>query len=113
MDPDILMDDFAIFNTVLSDADITARWDQSLTARIASSLEPNLAIFYNFNTPGVAGGTVVRAAHSSARRLVGLSPRLTLLTSISLPSPANTDQPRHRRHHRRHDAGPPQARHRR
>eukprot|EP00966_Prymnesium_polylepis_P066406 1541562-Prymnesium_polylepis.1 len=39
------MDDVAIFATALTDAEITARWDQSLTDRLGSSLEPNLIFF--------------------------------------------------------------------
>ena len=83
-----------MFNSALSAADITARWDQSLTSRIASSLEPNLAIFYNFNTPAVAGGTVVRArVLESMSCLLSVSPRAWCCRINRTPAPPRMRRP--------------------
>jgi hypothetical protein len=57
--PDILIDDLAFFRGALSEADMAARWDQSLTARLAAGLEPQLVLFYNFNDPQIQGGIEV------------------------------------------------------
>ena len=66
MSPDCLMDDWAMFSGALTAAEVAERWDKSLTARLAANLEPNLAIFYNFNDqlPPV-GGTMVRLRQSN------------------------------------------------
>ena len=49
------IDDFAMWNRALTDAEVAARWSVSLTNEIAAGNEPDLAIFYNFND-----GTAVR-----------------------------------------------------
>ncbi len=62
----MLMDDWAMFSGALTAAEIAERWDKSLTARLAANLEPNLAIFYNFNDPlPPVGGTMVRLRQSN------------------------------------------------
>ena len=45
------VDDVAIFAGALTAAELAARWDQSLTDRAASGLEPDLVLFWNFNDP--------------------------------------------------------------
>ena len=66
MSPDMLMDDWAMFSGALTAVEIAERWDKSLTARLAANLEPNLAIFYNFNDPlPPVGGTMVRLRQSN------------------------------------------------
>ena len=43
------VDDLGFFGGVLSDADVQARWNESLSNRLAEGLEPNLILFWNFN----------------------------------------------------------------
>ena len=52
------LDDVAIFAEALTDAEIAARWNQSLTARLAASQEPNLVLFWNFNDPVSTAGEI-------------------------------------------------------
>ena len=80
MSPDALMDDWAMFSGALTAAEIAERWDKSLTARLAANLEPNLAIFYNFNDPlPPVGGTMVRLRQSN------LPPHLMLCGAPAVP----------------------------
>ena len=85
------MDDVAIFATALTDAEITARWDQSLTDRLGSSLEPTLIFF-------CAPWPLHRPSHMLALVLVLASPeslgRPTLRQGIStIPSPRRAKYP--------------------
>eukprot|EP00966_Prymnesium_polylepis_P125372 2899028-Prymnesium_polylepis.1 len=52
------LDDVAFFANALTAAQISERWDQSLTNRRAAGQEPDLILFYNFNDPLTTAGTV-------------------------------------------------------
>ncbi|KAL1519160.1 hypothetical protein AB1Y20_003420 [Prymnesium parvum] len=53
------IDDVAVWGRPLSHAEIEARWNSSLTARLAAGVEPDLLFFYNFNNASAAEHGVV------------------------------------------------------
>ena len=45
------IDDLAFFSGALTDAEVKERWDQPLTSRVLGGMEPNLILFYDFDSP--------------------------------------------------------------
>ena len=62
------LDDLGFFAGALTPAEVAARWNASLTDRVAAGQEPNLLMLWNFNDP-LAAPAAWPAARAGGRLL--------------------------------------------